>query len=1133
MGGKIAKVLFSVMTAIVLLIQPCITFASNGSSDKIPNFSPELEVLEIIDQGSTSKLKPIIGDEGFHFTTMTMKRFVALRDELDGKYDLIAIMEGNYTSAGVNGKNHNTTNVMNDITNLRAQEIIRDFINKGQPVILDKKSIDTGTKLKSNFSKYLNDKNVMVYNSSGNNKQQELISNIKNFFNKNYIPRPRMKVKPIPNNQYVPGDTISFDFEVLQPADVSKRDLKARLYIDSDFNDRYEPSEIVLEANVTTKQNKVTYKLPKGYSGLRYWKLELVDTAQGLKDYAKGSFKFKDQEVHVKVLQVTRNVNDNSRLTRSTNMNQNFLSKPGEYNIQIDVTDIGTFNSSKHSEINGKYDMVIFGFADVYNNANINDNAVKSLKQFIASKQSIMFTHDTIFESNNNWVNNFMDATGQRPPKTDLGYGAPNKSNDTFRVNAGLMTEYPYLLADHVTIATTHNQYYTLDLEDPDVIPWYNIIGSNRDINDSWNHYYTYSKGNITYSGTGHTSSGFPEEEQKLFVNTMYRAFLGSNHAPTIELISPKENAVIPSNQKIELSYSIQDFDLKDKLLKTRVYLNGKQVYSQNEIPNGQVVTTSLDHKLTESGNVTVKIEAEDSSGAIGTKEFTVAVQKLDTSIEISRSSNAANPTKVGQNIVITYEVIPKEITGKVAEAINSDVLTVSGITYKEVFPKGLKVNAPAATGSVESGYVMEKQLSDITYRRVGNKFVAEPVRFEVVVIPQEKKNYLLNDSKISYRDFNGIQVNTTFNALTFVADIPLKGVNFPEAFVLNKGVAKNFSLDLSFDPQDAGIKEIVWTEDSGGEIIKLTDNTGAAEVVGEGSTFVHVKVTDVFGNEFTKRALVTVRIPVNDFTLQDLTLFIGETKTIPLQVDPEEARHSLELKIDRMDVVDLNTQNFTVTGLKAGEAYLTVSGTNAEGNKIEKTAKITVIEIPVEQINVTPSIVKLKKFDTFNSFHVDILPSNATNKEVVWTSLNQNVVRIIREGQIEAVGTGRAEVEVSTPDGKVKTKVDVYVGQPLTSIGVNPSMITLEKGQISHVNNYLKLNPSDATNVKSIDFNTNSNYYVEVDSTGKIYANRIGSQDIYIVATTEEGEVFSTVLTVKVVEEGKGSQGEDGSYLY
>ena len=68
-------------------------------------------------------------------------------------------------------------------------------------------------------------------------------------------------------------------------------------------------------------------------------------------------------------------------------------------------------------------------------------------------------------------------------------------------------------------IRRTHSQYYQLNLEDEEVIPWYtmwtnrttgnqgsgsgNLMATQVNPYDVRNNYYTYSKGNITFSGTG------------------------------------------------------------------------------------------------------------------------------------------------------------------------------------------------------------------------------------------------------------------------------------------------------------------------------------------------------------------------------------------------------------------------------------------------------------------------------------------------------------------------------------------------------------------------------------------------------------------------------------------------------
>ena len=129
--------MLTIILGISLVIQPPYVEAK-----ELPSYSPKLKILEIVDKGS-SKLSDLLAGEDFEITTITMKQFVASREEIDGKYDIIAIPEGTYSpNIGENTSDraakHATKDILNDITNLKANEIINQFIKKGQPVILEK-----------------------------------------------------------------------------------------------------------------------------------------------------------------------------------------------------------------------------------------------------------------------------------------------------------------------------------------------------------------------------------------------------------------------------------------------------------------------------------------------------------------------------------------------------------------------------------------------------------------------------------------------------------------------------------------------------------------------------------------------------------------------------------------------------------------------------------------------------------------------------------------------------------------------------------------------------------------------------------------------------------------------------------
>lgn len=124
-------------------------------------------------------------------------------------------------------------------------------------------------------------------------------------------------------------------------------------------------------------------------------------------------------------------------------------------------------------------------------------------------------------------------------------------TNLIMKTNSGQITEYPFVLDEQLSVATTHSQYMTLNVEDEDTTVWYVLDddthqypnGSRFDPmfytftkGDGTNNYYIYSKGNITYTGAGHSSIESSVNEKKLFINTVVAALKAGNYKPEVEL---------------------------------------------------------------------------------------------------------------------------------------------------------------------------------------------------------------------------------------------------------------------------------------------------------------------------------------------------------------------------------------------------------------------------------------------------------------------------------------------------------------------------------------------------------------------------------------------------------------------
>ena len=248
------------------------------------------------------------------------------------------------------------------------------------------------------------------------------------------------------------------------------------------------------------------------------------------------------------------------------------------------------------------------------------------------------------------------------------------------KINSGQITDYPYKIEDQVTAAKTHAQYYQINLNgdadhdgEEDIVVWYTLDAS-LDKNgkeavwggytcypgDVRNNYYIYNRGNVTYSGAGHSSmeSG-NDEEVKLFVNTLIASYYTGIKPPLVSII---ENGDIRSNP-VENIYAPFDAGMTDVLEDSRYLAQTADLYFY-------VSDLNL---IKESSELSVKIYYEDVSSSdtihAGTDE--VAVSEIDL--------NMYPITDVSTNVVMQAQ----------GEEPNSRMVEDSKV-YRAVIPANL-----------------------------------------------------------------------------------------------------------------------------------------------------------------------------------------------------------------------------------------------------------------------------------------------------------------------------------------------------------------------------------------------------------------------------------------------------------
>ena len=124
------------------------------------------------------------------------------------------------------------------------------------------------------------------------------------------------------------------------------------------------------------------------------------------------------------------------------------------------------------------------------------------------------------------------------------------------------------------------------------------------------------------------------------------------------------------------------------------------------------------------------------------------------------------------------------------------------------------------------------------------------------------------------------------------------------------------------------------------------------------------------------------------------------------------------------------------VTGVSAGSATITVK--TKDGSKVA-TCNVTVKNPVISVTGVTLNKTALNLVTgASESLVATISPSNATNKDVEWTSSNTNVATVDTTGKVTGVSSGSATITVKTKDGTKVATCNVTVKNPIAINDIN-----------------------------------------------------------------------------------------------
>ena len=168
-----------------------------------------------------------------------------------------------------------------------------------------------------------------------------------------------------------------------------------------------------------------------------------------------------------------------------------------------------------------------------------------------------------------------------------------------------------------------------------------------------------------------------------------------------------------------------------------------------------------------------------------------------------------------------------------------------------------------------------------------------------------------------------------------------------------------------------------------------------------------------------------------------------------------------------------------------------------------------------VESVSLSETSVILEEIGATCQLQATVLPDDANNKTVTWTSSDEAVCTVSETGLVTATGVGSASVTVTTVDGEKTATCEVTVVIPVKSIALDVEKLQLTVGETGQI--VATVQPDNATD-KSVEWTSSDDAVATVDENGMIAAIKEGTA--YITVKSVSYPEVMAVCEVTVVED-------------
>ncbi len=308
-------------------------------------------------------------------------------------------------------------------------------------------------------------------------------------------------------------------------------------------------------------------------------------------------------------------------------------------------------------------------------------------------------------------------------------------------------------------------------------------------------------------------------------------------------------------------------------------------------------------------------------------------------------------------------------------------------------------------------------------------------------------------------------------------------------------GASKKLAVDVK--PFDATNKKVTWS--SSNSSVATVSQDGTVNGIKEGT--VIISAASESNSEIKGECTVKIE-PIHvtsiAFSTSSYTIGIGTTKLLTIILFPANATNKgITWSSSNTSVATVSSDGL-VTGKITGSAVITA--TSNDGNK---TAQCT---ISVQDVKVTS--VRLNK--TSANMYIgeklelkaSVLPDTSSNKDVSWSSSNDDIATVSSDGSVRARKAGKATITATSKDGSKKSASCSITVSLIGSVSINRSFIEIEVNEAYKLT--ASITPSNAPD-KRVTWKSSNESVATVSSSGEVKGKKKGSAEITVTCVADK----------------------------